>query len=175
MTSDAQTEARLALVLLYNRERRYDDALRVLAALRREYPRNRLLALEAAGTSLRAGRAAETERIVNETMTLDETDFRPPMFGEDALWLLRRGAARVMLNRVVDAGSDLELALTLPARTWVTGRLHAELGKLADLRGDRQTARKEFLLAVKLAEQDRDWPGAAEARRLLDVPYRARR
>ena len=37
-----RTDAEFALVLLYNREKRYDDAMRVLADLRRRYPRNRL-------------------------------------------------------------------------------------------------------------------------------------
>ena len=41
---------------MYNRERRYDDALRVLQELRRLYPRNRLVVLEAGSTALRAGR-----------------------------------------------------------------------------------------------------------------------
>src|SRR5437764_26168 len=42
-SGENQTEARFALLLLYNREKRYDDALKVLAALREQYPRNRLL------------------------------------------------------------------------------------------------------------------------------------
>ena len=36
---DNQTDARFALVLIYNRERRYDDALAQLALLRARYPR----------------------------------------------------------------------------------------------------------------------------------------
>ena len=41
-----RTDARVALVLLYNRERRYDEALKQLDRLRAEYPRNRLFWLE---------------------------------------------------------------------------------------------------------------------------------
>src|SRR5207302_3155322 len=59
---DNQTDARFALILLYNREKRYDDALKQLATLRETYPRNRLLWLEAGSTDLRAGRAADAER-----------------------------------------------------------------------------------------------------------------
>ena len=40
---EASTDAMFALVLVYNRERRYDDALRVLQELRQRYPRNRLV------------------------------------------------------------------------------------------------------------------------------------
>src|SRR5258708_3115839 len=39
-TGENQTDARFALTLLYNREKRYDDALKQLAVLRETYPRN---------------------------------------------------------------------------------------------------------------------------------------
>src|SRR5262249_38402326 len=42
-----RTDAQFALVLLYNREQQYDAAMRVLNDLRRQYPRNRLVVLEA--------------------------------------------------------------------------------------------------------------------------------
>ena len=66
---DNQTEARFALILLYNREKRYDDALKVLATLRERYPRNRLVWLESGSTSLRAGRAADAERFLSDGLT----------------------------------------------------------------------------------------------------------
>src|SRR5437588_2250731 len=40
--SDSQTDARFALILIYNREKRYDDALKQLRLLSERYPRNRL-------------------------------------------------------------------------------------------------------------------------------------
>ena len=56
--SDVQTNALFTLIVIYNREARFDDALRVIAELQRQYPRNRLLWLEAGSTALRAGRPA---------------------------------------------------------------------------------------------------------------------
>jgi tetratricopeptide (TPR) repeat protein len=50
---DNEEDARFALVLLYNREKRWDDALRELAELRTRYPRNRLAWLEAGSTGRR--------------------------------------------------------------------------------------------------------------------------
>jgi len=47
---DNSTEARFALLLLYNREQRYDDALKQLALLRERYPSNRLVWLESGST-----------------------------------------------------------------------------------------------------------------------------
>ena len=99
-------------------------------------------------------------------------DNRPRMFGEEALWYLKRGAARVALDRREQADPDLRRALGLESRKWVTGRAHGELGKLADLRGDRATARGEFQRAAALAEEDNDPSGAAAAARWVDTPYR---
>jgi tetratricopeptide (TPR) repeat protein len=49
-----QTSAQFMLVLFYNRERRYADALEVLRVLQARYPRNYLLAREIESTTLRA-------------------------------------------------------------------------------------------------------------------------
>src|SRR5256885_10006976 len=84
--SDNQDDARFALVLLYNRERRYDDALKVLGLLRDRYPRNRLAWLETGSTYLRAGRPADAERILDDGLAKFGGDTRQRMFGEDALW-----------------------------------------------------------------------------------------
>jgi tetratricopeptide (TPR) repeat protein len=168
-------DARFALVLLYNRERRYPDALRVLAELRTEFPRNRILWLESGATASRGGRWDEAERLLSEGLARLAADTRPRMHGEEALWMLKRGATRVALNRLPDAEADLMRGSTLEARTWVTGRIHAELGKIADLRQDRAAARRHFQRALTLAEQDGDPPGADAARRWVNTAFRRER
>lgn len=165
-------DATFALVLLYNREGRYADASRVLADLQRAYPRNRILWLEAGATALRAGRAADAEQQLTIGRRMLAADKRPRMFGEEALWLQKHGAALLALNRLAEAEPELRRVLTLEARKWVTGRAHAELGKLADLGNDRATARSHFQQAVALAEQDNDSVGAAAAERWIGRPYR---
>ena len=94
------------------------------------------------------------------------------MFGEEALWLHKRGAALLALNRLDEAAADLTRGATLEARRWVAGRTQAELGKLADLRQDRATARAHFQRALTMAQEDNDPTGAAAARRWLNTPYR---
>ena len=42
MAATTRQDARFALLLLYNREKQYDEALKQLALLRDRYPRNRL-------------------------------------------------------------------------------------------------------------------------------------
>lgn len=170
--TEAAADAKFALVLLYNRESRYDDALRVLEELQRRYPRNRILWLEAGATALRAGRPADAERYLATGRRMTETDARPRMFGEEALWLHKLGATVLALGRRDEAEALLRRALTLEARKWVTGRTHAELGKVADLRGERAAARRHFQQAVALSEEDNDAIGAAAARRWIGTAYR---
>jgi tetratricopeptide (TPR) repeat protein len=84
--TEAAADARFALVLLYNRDGRFADALRVLGELQKAFPRNRILWLEAGATALRAGRAAEAEQFLSEGVKRLAADRRPRMFGEEALW-----------------------------------------------------------------------------------------
>ena len=169
--TEASPEAKFALILLYNREGRYADAQRVIADLQMRFPQNRLLWLEAGATALRAGRAADADTHLTTGLKMFASDTRLPMFGEEALWLHKRGAARVALRKTTEADTDLRRALTLESRKWVTGRVHTELGKLADLKGDRQTAIKHFKQAKKLADENNDPLGGAAAERLIGTAY----
>src|SRR5262245_46796929 len=164
-----QDDARFALLLLYNREKRYDDALRTLAVLRERYPRNRLAWLETGATNLRAGRAAEAERFLNEGIARLAGDARSRMFGEEALWHYKRGAARAALGRPVDADADLGKALRSEGGKWVHGRTHLELGKLAMKAGNKVVARQELLTASSLCDSDNDAAVADEARQLMNT------
>ncbi len=162
-----QTDARFALVLIYNRERRYAEALDQLAGLRAQYPQNRLVWLESGSTNLRAGRAADAERFLNEGLARFAGDRRQRMFGEDALWRYKRGAARAALGRPAEAERDLRAALAVEGRKWVHGRAHLELGKLALKASNVTAARTELKQAAALADADNDPGTAEEARRLI--------
>jgi tetratricopeptide (TPR) repeat protein len=164
---DNQSDARLALVLLYNREARFDDALAQLKALHDRYPRNRLFLLETGSTLIRAKRYAEAERVLNDAIADLPTDRRPRMFGEEALWYYRRGAARAALGRVAEAQADLNRSLAADGRKWVHGRAHLELGRLALQESDSTAARQHLETAATLGDSDRDGATAARARELL--------
>src|SRR5207245_10881565 len=58
-----QEDARFALALVYNREKRYDEALKELELLRSRYPPNRLAWLETGAALRGAGRPADEARI----------------------------------------------------------------------------------------------------------------
>jgi tetratricopeptide (TPR) repeat protein len=164
---DNQDDARFTLVLIYNREKRYDLALQQLELLRSKYPQNRLVWLERGSTALRAGRPVDAERFLTEGVARFATDTRPRMFGEQALWLYKRGAARAALGRNGEAEHDLRLAAMLEGRKWVHGRAHLELGKMLLKSGSQQAARAEFQTAAALSDADNDRGAAEEARRLM--------
>lgn len=163
-----QADARFALLLLYNREKRYDDALKQLEILRDRYPRNRLVWLEAGSTCLRAGRWADAERFLAGGWARFASDNRPRMFGEDALWHYKTGVARARLGRTADAEQALTKAVSSEGRDWVHGRAHLELGQLARNAGNSAEARQHFQSAVTLCERDSDPAAAAAARALLN-------
>jgi tetratricopeptide (TPR) repeat protein len=163
----SQTDARFALILLYNREKRYQDALRVIGQLQKQYPRNRQLWYEAGATSIRAEQYAEAERTLTEGIRLRDSDKRERMFGEDALWHYKRGVARARLGRAEAAAEDLRIPLNREARDWVRGRAHAELGQLAVKSGNREQARQHYRQAIALATRGNDPTGQREAEALL--------
>src|SRR5215207_2738075 len=163
---EARTDALFALVLIYNRERRYDQALQALNRLREMYPRNRLVVLEAGSTALRAGRAADADRLLSEGLTMLGRDTRMRMPGEEALWRYKRGAARAALNQLDAARADLTVAIAPGAQDWVRGRANAELARLAIRSGDRAGGRALALQAETLCQQGSDPACVNDARSL---------
>lgn len=151
-----RADARVALALMYSREGRQADALAVLKLLAAEFPQNRLLQLEIGSAAWRAGRAAEAESALTAGLAWHDRDPRPKVPGERALWLYKRGMSRVSLNHLDQAVADLRAALTHEPLGWVRGRIHTELGKVADLRGQRPAAMAEYLTAIGLCRTHQD-------------------
>lgn len=151
---DNQPDAQFALILLYNREKRYGDAMTVLRRLYERYPRNRLTLLEWGSTALRGGRPEEADRLLTKGLDLFAHDSREKIPGELGLWHYKRGAARVALGRKDAALADLAIATGPDSVSWVQGRAHVELARLAARQKDRETVRKEVAAAIALCEKD---------------------
>ncbi|MDQ3170219.1 MAG: hypothetical protein M3Q55_08795, partial [Acidobacteriota bacterium] len=138
----------------------------------KQFPRNRLLWLEKGATAVRAGRGAEADAVLTEGLRKLDTDYRAKMPGERALWLYKRGSARVLLRRSADAKRDLDAALAQGPLGWVGGRIHLELGKLADLDGDRGRAVSLYQRAAGICQAQQDPACQEEAARLAGTRYR---
>lgn len=167
-SSDNHEEALFALVLMYNREQRYDDALRALQELRRLHPRNRLVLLESGSTALRAKRYGQAEGLLSEGLAMLDRDSRPRIPGEMALWRYKRGAARAGEGRVDAALEDLRASVASDAPAWILGRAHVEIGRLALRRGDTGRAADEADKAATLCESGRDPACVRDARKLRE-------
>ena len=154
--SDSQPQAAFSLVLLYNRERRYDDALRVVRKLQEQFPRNRLLWLEEGSTLLRAARPAEARRALETGLAHLLADPRPRARGEESRWRYTYGAVLTDLDERAAARRELADALATATRDWLRGRIHLESGKLAGRSGDHTTALAAFRQAERLCRQDHD-------------------
>lgn len=162
-----RTDAMFALVLVYNREKRYEEALRILRRLREIYPRNRLVLLESGSTAIRAGQMERAEATLTEGLTMLPADGSRRIPGEEALWRYKRGLARRALRQTEGAADDLRAAVTPAAQAWVQGRARVELGLLALGRGDRETAATQAREAQALCAQGDDPPCVDAARQLL--------
>jgi tetratricopeptide (TPR) repeat protein len=171
--SDAQPEALFALLLLYNREKRYEDALRTVGQLQDRYPRNRLLLLEEASTALRAGKVGRASQALDRGFNALSAETRPLAGGERTIWHAVRGATRLRLGQAEAAIQDLRVAeRDAAAPAWLKGRTQLGLGKSADLGGDRTVAVGHYQRAVRLCEAGRDQICADEASRLGKSAYR---
>jgi tetratricopeptide (TPR) repeat protein len=144
----------------------------VIRELQQRFPRNRLLWLEAGSTLLKAGRALDAQRTLEEGLAKLAADSRPLAFGELARWRYYLGASLVALKHHERASHELKSALLVPARPWIHGRTHIELGKIADLAGDRAGAIQEYEQAARLCAGDADDAGAREARTLAKKSFR---
>lgn len=170
--SDVQTNAMFILVLFYNREGRFDDALKTIAELQRRYPRNRLLWLEAGNTAQRAGRPAQAREAIEEGLARLASDTRPRAPGEEARWRYAHGASLVALGDVTPAKTELQLALDGATRDWVRGRIHKEMGKVADLEGDHSRAVTAYREAERLCRSDEDDACTKDLKTLVRHGYR---
>jgi tetratricopeptide (TPR) repeat protein len=168
---DTRIDAKTALMLIYSREGRHADVQRLAKELGTEFPRNRLFVLEEGAAAIRGGRAADAEAILTRGLAMFAEDSRPKLPGERALWLYKRGLARVNLNRLTEADVDLREALRVDPVLWVRGRIHVELGKIADLAGRRPDALNEYREARTACQSGNDAACVAEADRLLRRPF----
>ncbi len=167
----SNVDAKTALLLIFSREGRHRDAMRVVGELAAEFPRNRLFVLEQGSAAIRAGLALEADTILTRGLEHFDTDGRPKVPGERALWLYKRGLARLNANRVEGSHRDLDEALASGPVEWVRGRIVLEQGKIADLAGRRPDALSAYQRARTIAEAANDPACVTEAGRLLRRPF----
>jgi tetratricopeptide (TPR) repeat protein len=162
-----RTDALLVLVVIDVREGRYAEARRRAGLLRAMYPGNRLLAMNHGVAALLAGEAGEAHDAFTGGIRMFEASPTPTVLREKSQWLLNRGTALARLDRTSEAASVLEQGLAAQPREWVRGRIHAELGELAERRGEHGPARNHYALAIQFSQGGGDQATAKGTRRRL--------
>ena len=168
---ETRVDAQFALMLIYSREGRHNDVVRIAHQLSIEFPKNRLLVLEEGAAAIRAGRAGDADATLTRGLDGLQRDTRPRVPGEEALWLYKRGLARLNQNRLPAAAADLNAAMAAQPTNWIRGRINVELGKLADLAGKRADATSHYRTAKSICEANADTLCRDEATRLLNKPF----
>jgi tetratricopeptide (TPR) repeat protein len=168
----SRVDAGSALLLVYSREGRHAEAMAVVERLGKRFPRNRLLTLEAGAAAVRAGQAGHAEALLSQGLKQLDADSRPKFPGERAVWLWKRGSARIALNRLADARADFDAALTIGPAAWIEGRIRTDIGKVHDLAGRRAEALAEYARARTLCRGDDDPIGDRLAADLERRPFR---
>ncbi len=171
MDPESRVDATSALMVIYSREGRHPDVIRLARELGRDYPRNRLFLLEEGAAAIRAGRHDEAEAALTRGYEGLLKDPRPKIPGEEALWLYKRALSRVYRNLTVAATADVERALAAKPVEWVRGRLLVERGKLADLAGRREDAVSAYTSAASVCRAVADAPCEKEAGELRRKPF----
>ena len=128
---EMQASAMFSLIVIYNQQQRYGDAVAIIHRLQVLFPRNRLLWLEAACTQLRAGRAAEARASIEHGLAMLDADPRPRADGEVARWHYHYGVALARLSQIELAGRHLRAAWQGETHEWVRRAARAELTALA--------------------------------------------
>jgi len=170
-SGEAWIEGGAALLLIYTREGRHEDAYRLALRLAEHYPDNRIVRLEAGAAAVRAGLGAEAERVLSAGLTALDNETRPLIPGERAIWLYKRGMARLVAGQPDRARADLDAALESGPHGWMRGRVLVGIGKVHDLAGRRVAATAAYAEARDVCEKLDDVIGRDEARALLRRPF----
>lgn len=181
----ARDDARALLIVLYKREKRFTDALKLARELSEKYPRNYLFKLEAADalSSLAsieraAGKMAEATSLEREAFAIFDALLRERaargsaqaraqdqihfQYGETlmAAWQYDR-AAREFLATTATAGAEAGLVT----------QAHLRAAQSYDLAGKREEALAQYRIVVARPDV---YDSQAEAKRGLREPYKSK-
>jgi tetratricopeptide (TPR) repeat protein len=162
-----KVDAQVMLAILYRREKRPADALRVLAPLLRAYPRNYLFQMEQAHMHSDLGHKDDALAILRR-LEQQATSARPDIprekvyyaIGDVQFWYRDFDDALANMRRVTE---HRDLDLHTGALAWM------RQGQILDLIGRREEARQAYRKAMEFAPQT---AAAEESRKYLSSPYR---
>jgi hypothetical protein len=125
----ARDDAKVLLIALYNREKRYNDAHRLARELAAKYPRNHLFKLEAAGA------------LVSQAAVDRLTD-------REAAAKAEREAFQIFESLLQPAGAASKRETAAPQPRLPLDQIHYDYGEALFVAGQPERAAKEFIAAA---------------------------
>jgi len=165
-------DARVMLILIYTRERRFQQAFDELSILLKKYPKNYLVHLDMGGIALLMKNHAAALSIYNDILQKVRQQ-QPGYTGiEEATVFNRLGVANRSKDDFQTAEEWFRKALAASNGNDLNRTVgHLELGKTYDLARRRDDAIREYQAVVELP----DFAGSREeARALIEKPYHRR-
>jgi predicted Zn-dependent protease len=123
----------------------------------------------------RALALAEDRRRARPADALDVIARLQQRYPRNRLLWLEQGSTALRAGRAEEANQAIEdglAKLAADAQDWVRGRAHIELGRLADLAGERTRAVDEYRVAARLCGADRDSACVTNASTLVTTRHR---
>jgi tetratricopeptide (TPR) repeat protein len=162
-------DAKVMLVLLYTREKRYASAEPLLQSLREMHPENCRVPLDQATLMLYQNRTADAIRIYQQSLRELRANPRGRLCPSAALLQTRIGIAHRVAGNLVEARAALEQAVVAEGHDEEKLRARLELGKVFDLLGNRGEAQKQYAQVRQQAERAAE---REEAAAYLREPFR---
>ena len=178
----ARDDAKVLLIAIYKKEKRFPEALALSRELAENYPRNYLFRLETADTLIseeviecQANKTKEAEAMENEALSTFETMLHErPAAGAAprALDLIhfRYGEALLLMGQAQRAATEFLAATTVrEADAGTVSRAHLRAAQSFDLAGKRNEALAEYRVVLS---RPNIYDSYDQARRGQKAPYR---
>jgi tetratricopeptide (TPR) repeat protein len=160
----ANDDARVVLIALYSREKRYQDVVKLLDTMSSKYPKNYLFKLEKAHTLLKLGQQKESyalfDELLNNKRTARIADLIHWQYGE---------ALREAGNYSTALPQYLNIANVTGANKDLVVLSHLRAGQIYDLLLQREQARAKYEAVLRY---ENVFASHDEAKRYLKDPYR---
>jgi tetratricopeptide (TPR) repeat protein len=162
--------ARLTLGVIFEREKRYAGALRLLRELEQAFPRNPFLAMERGSIELLRKDWSAARRAFEGVLSRRGAGWAGFELLPVSIVYLRLGESFLFAKSYAEAARAFESALSTPgAPEWVRSQIFLRRGMTSDALGKRAAAEWDYRRAIQL---DTDSGVTRLAERYLDEPFR---
>src|SRR5215510_5307260 len=164
------TDARMMLIVVYNREKRYDDALKIVSELHMRYPRNFIFEMAKASTYGKMKRWDDAVQTYEQILAKVEgkKDGYERLAPHKVYYLLgTSNVERLQLGSAIDAFGHVAKSKDVPANDKANAYL--SIGKIYDSGGQRTLALQQYDAILAL---DCDSNIKAQAEEFKHKPYK---